>query len=150
MASIYKSLQVLLTLLYGNITGIVFYDNFIHGIYDLWLEPSSSYNICRVTLGVYLIICVVVGLIGTWRKSYFIQLINGFLLLTALLGYAFVTTIQLARGFDQMVPFEKYKGVTEICLKSIVLCIATFLSFSMSSNNSYSMLPISQVQRNKI
>ncbi len=143
MAKIYKSAQIFLTLVLGHITGIVFYDSFVIGIHDLVVDSTSYYNITRVSLGAFLLVIVVIGLVATWKKLFTLQLVNGFFLLVSLLVYAFVTTVQLARVYDKLETIEKYKSITDIALKSVILVIAMFLSFSMSSNSSYSMLPIS-------
>jgi hypothetical protein len=123
-------------------SAIAFYDNFIVGIAALVIEPSSYYNIIKVSLGVGLIVLSIVGLVSTWTKSYTTILVNGFLLLVALLTFAFVSTVDLARNFDRLDTIEKYKNIANIATKSTILTIAMFLSFSISSKSSYSMLPV--------
>ena len=142
MAKLVRAVQVTLTLLYGHMVAIAFYDNFIVGIPELIVEPTSYYNIIKVGLGAGLVVLSIVGLVATWTKSYTTILVNGFLLLIALLTFAFVSTVDLARNFDKLDVIDKYKSIANIATKSTMLTIAMFLSFSISSKSSYSMLPV--------
>ena len=143
MARFFKLAQIFLTLIFGNITGIVFYDSFVLGIPDLILDSTSFYNIARVSLGAFLLVCITIGLTAAWRKAYTTLLINGFLLLISLLLFAFLNTLQLARNYEKLDTIEKYKTITDTVFKCVMLALAMFFSFSMSSDSSYSMLPIS-------
>lgn len=141
MMKLQRVLQVGLTIFYGQLLAIGIYDNLLAGIPALIKNSSYYFNIARVALGLLIIITSIASLIVIWNKAFKFIFISGILLIIILVTLIVISTIHLTQNYEQLSTLDRYQAILEIVIKSIILCLAIFITFFMSSRGSYNLVP---------
>lgn len=139
-----RSLQVGLTIFYGQLLSIGLYDHILNGVPALIENSSSYFNIARVALGVFIIFTSILSLIVIWNKRFKLIFASGVFLLIIFLTYVVVTTIHVTQIYDQLSTLDKVHTFLEMLFKVLLLVIAMIMTFFMAKRGSYSPVPRSE------
>ena len=141
MMKLQRTLQVGLTIFYGQLLSIALYDNILAGIPALIQNSSSYFNISRVSLGVFIIIVSIMSLIVIWNKRFKLIFVSGILLVVIFLTFVVINTIHLTQSYEHMSALDRIHIILEIFTKSLLLVLAIAVTFFMASRGKYNLVP---------
>ena len=131
--TIIKFLIIGLTLFYGQLLANVFYNNFVEGIPELVVDPSSAFAILKVVIGVLILVVAIFSLITVYLKKWILIFISACLLI-AISIVALVLTITdlvMRKERGQTVGKDFASGVAEVIIESILRIAAISVEFFM-------------------
>ena len=119
-----KTIEIILTLFYGQFIANALYDNFIRGIPELVREPTAYYNIIKVTLGGIISAATAFSITVIWwrKKSVHLIFASAVMLVVIFLVALVINIVDIVKRQER-----GYISGTEIPILGTILAVESLL-----------------------
>lgn len=137
-----EHIQVCLTLFYGQLLAVAVYDLIIHGSSHLSSREHLYFNITRIVLGVFMILCSIFSIVIIWQRRFKALIVSAVWLLLILITYLVIYTVYLTYNFDKLEPNVKHPITVEFSIKAFLIVVGLILTCVLTSKKDYLSSPL--------